>query len=396
MKRSSEALPRPAYTAHRKVQIALPSTGEAEWYAVREPLSSGWLTQGPQVAAFERAFAERHRVGHALATTSCTTALHLALMAMGIGPGDEVIVPSFTWVATANAVLYCGARPVLCDVDRRTYNIDPGSAAAKLSPRTKAIIPVHLFGLCADMDVLREALPSDVKIVEDAACASGAAYKGAPAGTLGDVGCFSFHPRKSITTGEGGMLVTDDAAVAHRADILRNHGASISEEQRHSGPQPYLLASFDDLGFNYRITDLQAAIGLVQLRKLDEFISERDRWARFYRDQLADIEWLRHPIFPDEGGHAWQAYVTYVEPNLAPIPRNELMARLHEMGVATRPGTHAIHMLGYYKQQFGYSPDEFPGARDCERQTMAIPLHNRMTEEDYMYVVDCIRRIAHA
>jgi dTDP-4-amino-4,6-dideoxygalactose transaminase len=378
----------------RRVQIATPCTGEEEWRALHEPLASGWLTQGPKVAAFEQAFASRHRVKHALATTSCTTALHLALAALGVGPDDEVIVPSFTWVASANAVLYCGAKPLLCDVDPRTYNIDPASMAAKITPRTKAIIPVHLFGLCADMDSLRAVLPAHVKIVEDAACAAGAAYKGTPAGGLGDIACFSFHPRKSITTGEGGMLVTNDRALAERANVMRNHGASTSEEQRHHGPQPYLLASFDELGFNYRMTDLQAAIGLVQLGKLDDFIEERARWARFYAEQLADIEWLRQPVQPNDGRHAWQAYVTYIDSTRSPMPRNAIMAELHRMKVDTRPGTHAVHMLGYYRRHLGTEPDDLPGARDCERNTMAIPLHNRMSEEDYVYVVDCIRRIA--
>src|SRR5579884_4307707 len=302
--------------------------GEEEWQAVREPLMSGWLTQGPKVAAFERAFAERHQVKHALATTSCTTALHLALAALGVGPGDEVIVPSFTWIATANAILYCGATPVLCDVDPRTNNIDVESAAARVTPRTKAVIPVHLFGLCADVDALRAALPAHVKIVEDAACAAGASWQGRAAGTFGDAACFSFHPRKSITTGEGGMLVTNDSALAAHADVLRNHGASVSEEQRHHGPQPYLLAEFDDLGFNYRMTDIQAAIGLVQLGKLDRFVDERDRGARFYREALGELGWLRLPDSPSDGRHAWQAYVTYVDPREAPLSRNELMARL--------------------------------------------------------------------
>jgi perosamine synthetase len=379
----------------RNVPIALPATGDDEWRAVREPLASGWLTQGPRVAAFERAFAERHRVRHALATTSCTTALHLALAALGIGPGDEVIVPSFTWVATANAVVYCGATPVLCDVDPATNNISPRSVAEKLTVRTKAVIPVHLFGLCADMEALRAVLPPQVKIVEDAACAAGAAYRGTPAGGLGDVACFSFHPRKSITTGEGGMLTTNDAALAERANVLRNHGASISEERRHLRGIPYLLADFDELGFNYRMTDIQAAIGQVQLAKLDAFVAERERWARFYREALSDIEWLRHPLAPNEGQHAWQAYVTYVDPQSAPAPRNEIMLRLQAMGVATRPGTHAVHMLGFYRERYGYRADDLPGSRDCERNTMAIPLHNRMSEDDYAYVVDCIRAVAH-
>jgi perosamine synthetase len=381
-------------TPARRIQIAQPVMGDEEWQAVREPMMSGWLTQGPKVAAFEKAFAQRHSVKHALATTSCTTALHLALAAMRIGPSDEVIVPSFTWVASANAVLYCGATPVLCDVDRTTYNIDVASMKSKLTAKTKAVIAVHLFGLCADIDSIRAALPTDVKIIEDAACASGASYKGTPAGGLGDVACFSFHPRKSITTGEGGMLTTNDSALAARADVLRSHGASISEEQRHHGPQPYLLAAFDELGFNYRMTDIQAAIGLVQLGRLDQFIEERDARARYYREALADIAWLLHPQAPNSARHAWQAYVTYVDPKRAPVPRNEIMGRLHEMGVATRPGTHSIHMLGYYQQRFGCKENDLHGARDCERNTMAIPLHNRMNEDDYAYVVDCIKAIA--
>ncbi|MFN3656986.1 MAG: DegT/DnrJ/EryC1/StrS family aminotransferase [Pseudolabrys sp.] len=377
----------------RRVHIALPATGDDEWQAVREPLLSGWLTQGPKVAAFEREFAQRHKVDHALATTSCTTALHLALVALGVGRGDEVVVPSFTWVATANAVLYCGATPVLCDVDPRTFNIDPQSLASKLSAQTKAVIPVHLFGLCADMDAIRAVLPPGIKIVEDAACAAGAAYKGTPAGSLGDAGCFSFHPRKSVTTGEGGMMTTNDKALAERANVLRNHGASISEEQRHHGPQPYLMASFDELGFNYRMTDIQAAIGSVQLTKLDRFIEERDRWARYYRERLADVAWLRHPVAPNDGRHAWQAYVTYVDPKVAPLPRDEIMSALEKQGVATRPGTHAVHTLGYYKERFGYRVGDLPGALDCQQNTMAIPLHNRMVQDDYDYVIDCLRQI---
>jgi dTDP-4-amino-4,6-dideoxygalactose transaminase len=224
----------------RNIAIALPSLGEEEWLACKEPIESGWVTQGPKVAEFEKRFAELHGVQHALAVTSCTTGLHLALAALGIGPGDEVIVPAFTWVATANVVLYCGATPVFVDVDRKTFNLDPGQLAAKVTSRTKAVIPVHLFGLCADMDAIRAVLPKHVKIVEDAACAAGAQYKGQWAGGLGDVAAFSFHPRKSITTGEGGMVTTNDGVLAEVMGQLRNHGASVSEEQRHRGPKPYI------------------------------------------------------------------------------------------------------------------------------------------------------------
>src|SRR5262245_24409381 len=266
----------------RRIQIAQPSMGEDELEALRGPLESGWLTQGPAVLAFERAFATRHGVSYALATTSCTTGLHLALAAIGIGPGDEVIVPAFTWIATANVVLYCGATPVLVDVSRETFNLDVDLVKSKVTPRTKAVIAVHLFGLCADIDRLRQTLPPNVTIVEDAACAAGAAYRGRSAGGLGQVAVFSFHPRKSITTGEGGMLTTNDPALAARAEILRNHGASASEEARHHGPKPYLLADFNVLGFNYRMSDLQGAVGAVQLTKLDRFIDERNHWASRY------------------------------------------------------------------------------------------------------------------
>ena len=377
----------------RSIQISLPSTGEEEWQACREPLLSGWLTQGPQVAAFEKAFAERHQVAHALAVTSCTTGLHLALAALGIGPGDEVIVPAFTWVATANVVLYCGATPVFVDVDRCTYNLDIEQVARLVSPRTKAVIAVHLFGLCADVPGLRAALPEHVAIVEDAACAAGSAWGTRPAGSLGDVAAFSFHPRKSVTTGEGGMVTTADPGLAERMNQMRNHGAAISEEERHQGPRPYLLPEFNLLGYNYRMTDVQGAIGLVQFRKLDAFIDERARWAAWYSAQLADLPWLRTPQEPLSGRHGWQAYVTYVDPEQAPHPRNVIMERLKQNGIATRPGTHAVHMLGYYQHNFGLAEDDYPGARDCNNHTMAIPLHNRMTPDDYEYVVHHLRAL---
>jgi perosamine synthetase len=376
----------------RVIHIAKPDTGEEEWRALREPLENGWLTQGPKVAAFEKAFAERHAVNHALATTSCTTALHLILAAMGVGPGDEVIVPSFTWVATANVVLYCGATPVLADVDRRSFNLDPAAVATKLTPRTKAIIAVHLFGLCADVEAIARVAPG-IPIIEDAACAAGAAYRGRHAGTLGIAAAFSFHPRKSITTGEGGMVTTGNAALAEKANSLRNHGASVSEEQRHVAPKPYLLADFNLLGFNYRLTDLQGALGLVQLAKLDRYIDERQRWADFYARQLAGLEWLRTPQVPAGDRHGWQSYVCMVDERLAGAPRNAIMDRLMQRGIHTRPGTHAVHMLGYYRDRFGLKPDDLPGARDCDRLSMAIPLHNRMREDDFHYVARALREV---
>jgi len=376
----------------RNIPISLPVTGEEEWQAVKEPLMSGWLTSGPKVREFEEAFAKRHQVKHAFAVTSATTALHLSIVALGVGPGDEVIVPAFTWVSTANVVLHQGAKVVFCDIDPKTFNIDPAKLQDKITSKTKAIMVVHLFGLCANMDAIRE-IAGELPIVEDGACAAGAAYKGTPAGALGTMGCFSFHPRKSITTGEGGMLTTNDDHLAEKVGILRNHGASISEEQRHHGAQPYILPDFDVCGYNYRMTDLQGAVGVVQLTKLDSFIKERAKWAQFYKSELGSLPWLQCPEFSDDYSHGWQSFVLLIDEAKSPFSRNEIMEKLQEMGVSTRPGTHAVHMLGFYERLYNLKPEDFPGAQIANDLSMSIPLHNRMTSEDYSYVVQCINSL---
>lgn len=376
----------------RNIPISLPVTGEEEWQATREPLMSGWLTSGPKVREFEQLFAERHQVKHALAVTSATTALHLALVALDVKPGDEVIVPAFTWVSTANVVLYCGATVVFADVDPFTFNIDPEDLKKRITPRTKAIIPVHLFGLCANMDAIKQ-IAGDIPLVEDGACAAGAAYKDVPAGALGTIGCFSFHPRKSVTTGEGGMITTNDDRIAEVIGILRNHGASISEEQRHLGTRPYILPDFNLLGYNYRMTDLQGAVGVVQIKKLDTFIDERQKWAEYYSKELASIAWLRTPAYSSDYKHGWQSYVTFVDETKAPMSRNEMMEKLQEHGISTRPGTHAVHMLNFYKEKYNIKPSDYPGAQAANDFSMSIPLHNRMVAEDYAFVVEILKSL---
>jgi perosamine synthetase len=376
----------------RNIPISLPVTGEEEWLATKEPLMTGWLTSGPKVREFEQLFAQRHEVKHAIAVTSATTALHLAVVALQVKEGDEVIVPAFTWVSTANIVLYQGAKVVFVDVDPKTFNLDPQNLKSRITKKTKAIIPVHLFGLCANMDEIKK-IAGDIPLIEDGACAAGSAYKGKPAGGLGTIGCFSFHPRKSVTTGEGGMVTTNDDNLAEVIKSLRNHGASISEEERHHGPKPYILPNFNLMGYNYRMTDLQGAVGVVQLKKLDQFINERNRWANFYKNQLKEVAWLQMPDFGPDYQHGWQSFVTMVDERKAPMNRNDIMEKLQQAGISTRPGTHAVHMLDFYKNKFGLAPEDFPGARDCNNFSMAIPLHNRMTEDDYKYVVETIKRL---
>ena len=381
-----------ADTEKRMIPISLPSTGQEEWEAMREPIFSGWITQGPKVNEFEKLFAKRHNVKHAIAVSNCTTALHMALVAVGVGVGDEVIVPAFTWVSTANAVMYCGATPIFCDVDTKTFNINLEELKKKITKKTKAIIPVHLFGLCADIDSIKK-ISGNIPLIEDGACAAGAGLNGNPAGSLGDIGCFSFHPRKSVTTGEGGMLTTNNYALAEKLNMLRNHGASISEEQRHHGPKPYILPAFDMVGYNYRMTDLQGAMGVVQIKKLDTFIDERQIWADYYTAQLASIPWLTTPQVASGYKHGWQSYVLFVDEKISPMKRNDIMENLKQKGISTRPGTHAVHMLGFYANTFGIKPLDYPGAYAANEYSISIPLHNRMVKEDFEYVVAALKSI---
>ena len=316
----------------------------------------------------------------------------MALVAVGVGVGDEVIVPAFTWVSTANAVMYCGATPVFCDVDTTTFNISLEELKKKITKKTKAIIPVHLFGLCADIDSIKK-ISGGIPLIEDGACAAGAGLNGNPAGSLGDIGCFSFHPRKSVTTGEGGMLTTNNDELAEKLNMLRNHGASVSEEQRHHGPKPYILPAFDMVGYNYRMTDLQGAMGVVQIKKLDTFIDERQVWADYYTAQLTSIPWLKTPQADSGYKHGWQSYVLLVDEKISPMKRNDIMENLQQKGISTRPGTHAVHMLGYYANTFGIKPLDYPGAYAANEYSISIPLHNRMVKEDFEYVVAALKSI---
>jgi len=382
------------------IPITKPFFGPKELLAVQKPLENGWVVQGPFVRQFEEKFSKFTGVPFSVATSSCTTALHIAVAALALKPGDEVIVPAFTWISTANVIEYMGAKPVFCDVDLRTFNIDPAQIEDLITPRTVGIVPVHLFGLCAEMEpILEIARRHNLWVVEDAACAFGAWYRGRHAGTFGETGCFSFHPRKSITTGEGGMITTQREDVDRLARSLRDHGASHSAANLEESKGTFLLAEYNGLGYNYRMTDIQGALGCAQIDNAEWILSERHRCAAFYNETLTELNWLKTPEVPEGYVHGYQSYVCLFcpdEPTLNNVEklyrqRNELMLRLEASGIATRQGTHAPVILGYYAQKYGLRPEQFPKAYLADRLSLALPLYSQMTEAEQGLVCQSLR-----
>lgn len=371
-----------------QMQLTSPKFDESEIEQLRACLDSGWVTQGPMTERFERLIAERHGVKHALATTSCTAALHLATMALGLKPGDEVIVPAFTWVTSAHCAEYVGARAVFADIELATYNIDPAALAAAVTPRTAAIVAVHLFGQAAPMDEIRTiAKQHGLAIIEDAACAIGTTYKGKPVGTLGDVGCFSFHPRKIVTTGEGGAVTTNDDEIARAVRSLRNHGSTGPQTLLDEPHGPWTMSTFDRLGYNLRLSDIQAAVGVAQMAKLDALLGERWRLAAAYRERLADRNDIVLPCAED--GHSYQSFVIRITEG-GRKRRNAVMSRLIARDIQTRPGTHAVPLLGYYRTKYGLREEDFPCATAAENTTITLPLFPGMTSDDIDVVAECL------
>lgn len=369
-----------------QVPFAKPHFAGGEAASIAEVIGSGWVSQGPKVRAFEEAFAELVGAPEAVATTSCTTALQLALYATGVGSGDEVIVPSLSFIATANTVWQCGGKPVFADIDPLTYNLDPAAAERAITPRTRAIMPVHQLGLPADMDAFIElGARHGVTIIEDAACAIGATYKDRPIGSLGPVACFSFHPRKVITTGEGGMIVTHDPELAARLRRLRQHAMDLSDLDRHAA-RDIAFEAYPERGFNARMTDLQAALGLCQLEALSDILMCRRRLAERYNDLLADVPGIEPPYDPPYARRTWQSYCVRVQPRAA-VGRTELMRRLLADGVATRRGVMAIHEEGAYA---GQPANSLEHAEAAARDTLMLPLFPDLTDEQQDYVVACL------
>src|SRR5881296_2002486 len=327
------------------IPITKPALGEEEARAPYESIKSGWVTQGPKVAEFEQAVASYVGAKHGIATTSCTTGLHLALASIGVGRGDEVIVPSFTFIASANAVLYTGADVVFCDIAKH-HGVD---------------------------------------VVEDAAPAIGESYKGRRVGSNAHQTVFSFHPRKVITTGEGGMITTDDDALADKARRLRAHAMSVSDLDRHKADRP-ILEEYHELGFNYRMTDIQASIGLVQIRRLDELLRIRVAKADRYTRELADLKMVRTPYTPPYATHTYQSYCLDFDRS---VDRDDLMAKLLRRGVATRRGVMASHLEKVYRDRVGKV--SLPVTEEKARSTMLIPLFATMTDDEQSYVIESLR-----
>jgi perosamine synthetase len=365
------------------VDFARPFFTGREAEAIAEVISSGWVSQGPRVQQFEQAFAARVGAAEAVATTNCTTALALALYASGVGPGDEVVVPSLSFIATANAVWQIGATPVFADIDPRTYNLDPGSAAAAITPRTKAIMPVHQVGLPADMDAfIAIAEERGLALVEDAACAVGATYRGRPIGSLGPPACFSLHPRKVITTGEGGMITTNDSGLADRLRKLRQHAMDLSDLARHSAAD-IVFESYPERGWNARMTDLQAALGLRQLEVLDWVLATRSRLAARYTAAIRRLPGLEPPFEPEYAVRTWQSYPVRVRPE-APIERTELMRRLHQDGIPTRRGIMAIH----HERSYAEAAAELPHTDAAASDVLLLPLFPALTVGEQDHVIE--------
>ncbi len=382
-----------------KIPIARTNLTEQERESVLEPLASGWLVQRPKVCDFEQKWSAFTGAKHSIAITSCTSAMHLSLAALGFGPGDEAIVPAFTWISTASVVEHLGGTVVFCDVNLDTFNIDESQIADKITSRTKVVMPVHLFGLAADMDpVLSLARDHNLHVVEDAACGFGAKYNGTHVGNFGDSGCFSFHPRKAITTGEGGMVTTNNPALAERIRRLRDHGAEMTDLQRHLGSRPYLLADHPDAGYNQRMTDLQGALGAAQMDRAQKIVDERRMLAGRYNEAFEHLVWLRTPVEREGYEHGYQSYPCLFEPDaISPQSisringlRNSWMDQLQSVGISTRPATHAVHMLSYYREKYGIDPQDFPQAHAADQCSISFPLFHGMKEDEQDFVIEKI------
>ena len=373
----------------------LPDIGHEEIEEVVEVLKSGWITTGPKVQEFEKRFSEFVGAKHAIAVNSCTAALHLALDAIGLEEGDEVIMSPLTFAATAEVVLYFGAKPIFVDIDERTMNMDPVKCEEHLSSypnsRVKAVIPVHYAGLHCDMDeIMGIAGKYNLKVVEDAAHAFPVKYKGRMIGTIGDATCFSFYATKSITTGEGGMLTTNNDEIARRARVMRLHGISEDAWERYGAEGSWYYEIIAP-GFKYNLTDIAAAMGLVQLRRVSEMLEKRRHIAHLYNEAFKEIPEVKLPFCAED--HAWHLYVIRLETERLRIDRNQFIEELRSKGIGTSVHFIPLHMHPYYRDTYHYQPTDYPISFHVYKQVVSLPIYSKMSSEDIWRVVEEVRGV---
>ena len=368
---------------YNKLNIPLtrPYLDSDELNEVEKVLDSGWVSQGPKVKEFEDKFAEYTGSKYAVAVTNCTCALHLSLLALGVGAGDEVLVADFTHPATGHSVLYCGATPIFIDVDEKTYNIDVDLLEENITENTKGIIPVHIFGQSADMGpILEIASDHNLFVIEDAACSHGAKYKGKFSGTMGTVGCFSFHARKGMTTGEGGIIITDNKKLAEEIRNLSTYGTTTVYGK--GGEDEFTIAKFTKLGYNYKMSDISAAVGVAQLRKLDSLVEKRIRLAGYWDEKIHELDFMEPPFCSDDVKHVYQSYVCLVDRK---IKRNKLIGLTRRMGVQTQIGTYACHIQPVYN-----SKQKCRNSFDLYNRSISLPMHFKLSKEgidDVIYIL---------
>lgn len=370
------------------IPIARPFLGREEEDAAAAVIRSGWVSQGPKVKEFEDMFAEYVGSKYAVATTSCTTALHAAFVVSGIRRGDEVIVPSLSFIATANSVVHAGAVPVFADVDPETCNVTAETIERVITPKTKVVMPVHQMGLPVDLDPIMDICKKrGLILIEDAACAVGSEYKGKRIGGHGNTACFSFHPRKVITTGEGGMITTDSHDLAEMLRRIRHHGMSVSDMERHTSSR-IVLEKYPEIGYNYRMTDIQAAIGLEQLKRLPFIIKKRREIADVYSRELSSIQYITLPKIPDYAFHNYQSYwIELHQP--APLSRDALMQSLLDMGISTRRGIMAVHMEECYQNK----KLSLLETERITKNSVLIPIYPSMTSEECEYLLSSLKEV---
>jgi len=373
------------------IAIAKPYLTEEEAQAAYDTILTGWITQGPRVAEFEEKFAAYVGSKYAVAVSNCTTALHLSMIVAGIGKDDEVICPSLSYIATANSITYVGAKPVFAEINPETYNLDLEDVEKRITQATKAILLVHQIGMPADIDRFKALCAKyNLKLIEDAACAAGSSYKEQKIGSHSDLVCFSFHPRKVISTGDGGMITTSNDAHYNRLKLLRQHGMSISDRVRH-GSDKVMFEDHVEIGYNYRLTDIQASVGIKQLEKLDFVMAERRKIAEQYHIAFSDLKNVRLPI--EEQGYVsnYQSYSIYLKESF-PISRNELMQKMLDKGISTRRGIMTSHRETAYKNYQGDT--NLPVSENAADRSIIIPLYFPMLESDVQYVIDTFRSFA--